>query len=377
MAGRSRLKMGSSGAPAVPGGLQSPWGDAAVGPPSSPGEESNPFSFKEFVRSKNQNSETAAVRGAKSGSSVSPELGAGSSPSPKESSQFTSLLDDNSSSPDSSRLRLDFQEPFFSDPTVTPSLLEDEDDDDWSSSYQPSAIEDALLARTPDTSLSSTFDTFYGNPPDPSVLQSFSPWQLGGTDSLLGPPLGKGDQSSPVAGTAGGEGFCPPLQLSYEELKQENSKLRSKVSHIQAVSETQAERLKQLERTLEENKRKEAKETRDLEAMVQQVEENLQLMTKRAVKAESSAIKLKQENALLQVQLENYRLENEALKAGHLANLAAVKQNADVALQNLLVVLTKSRVSIKQLLSGAEELQIVAELLKSIDKISELQQDSP
>ncbi|KAH0615451.1 hypothetical protein JD844_004698 [Phrynosoma platyrhinos] len=377
MAGRSRLPTGSSAAGAVPGGLQRPWGEPAVGPPVSPGEESNPFSFKEFVRSKNQNSGVAAVHGAKNGSSISLELGAGSSASPKESSQFTLLLDDNSLSPESSRLRLGFQEPFFSDPTVTPSLLEDEDDDDWSSSYQPSAIEDALLARTPDTSLNSTFDSFYDNPSDPSVLQSFSPWQLGGTDSLPSRPLGKGDQSSPVDGMAGGESFCPPLQLSYEELKQENSKLRSKVSHIQAVTETQAERLKQLERTLEENKRKEAKEARDLEAMVQQVEENLQLMTKRAMKAESSVIKFKQENARLQVQVENYRLENEALKAGHLANLAVVKQNADVALKNLLAVLTKSRLSIKQLLSGAEELQIVAELLKSIDKISELPQDSP
>lgn len=38
-------------------------------------------------------------------------------------------------------------------------------------------------------------------------------------------------------------------------------------------------RVKQLERTLEESKQKEARETQDLEAMVQQVEENLQLMT--------------------------------------------------------------------------------------------------
>ncbi|NWH73159.1 SDCG3 protein, partial [Piaya cayana] len=134
-------------------------------------------------------------------------------------------------------------------------------------------------------------------------------------------------------------------------------------------------RLRKLEKKLEENKIKEEKEAQDLEAMVQHVEQNLQLMTKRAVKAENSATKLKQENALLQVQLNNYKTENEALRSGQLASLAVVKRNADLALQNLLTVLTASRSSIKQLVSGAESLQLVADLLKSIDRISEVSED--
>ncbi|NXI41481.1 SDCG3 protein, partial [Galbula dea] len=109
--------------------------------------------------------------------------------------------------------------------------------------------------------------------------------------------------------------------------------------------------------------------------MVQHVEQNLQLMTKRAVKAENSATKLKQENALLQVQLKNYKTENEALRSGQSASLAMVKQNADLALQNLLRVITSSQASIKQLVSGAESLQLVADLLKSIDRISEVSED--
>ncbi|NWS55599.1 SDCG3 protein, partial [Chunga burmeisteri] len=109
--------------------------------------------------------------------------------------------------------------------------------------------------------------------------------------------------------------------------------------------------------------------------MVQHVEQNLQLMTKRAVKAENSATKLKQENALLQVQLKNYKTENEALRSGQSASLSVVKQNADIALQNLLTVITNSQSSIKQLVSGAESLQLVADLLKSIDRISEMSED--
>ncbi|XP_057265121.1 endosome-associated-trafficking regulator 1 [Pezoporus wallicus] len=109
--------------------------------------------------------------------------------------------------------------------------------------------------------------------------------------------------------------------------------------------------------------------------MVQHVEQNLQLMTKRAVKAENSATKLKQENALLQVQLKNYKSENEALRLGQAASLATVRQNADAALQNLLTVITNSQASIRQLVSGAESLQLVADLLTSIDRISEVSQD--
>ncbi|OXB76344.1 UNVERIFIED_CONTAM: hypothetical protein H355_006755 [Colinus virginianus] len=197
----------------------------------------------------------------------------------------------------------------------------------------------------------------------------------------------------------------------YEELKAENAALRSRVGELRELAEAQAEMMRKLERKLEENKLKEEKEAQDLEAMVQHVEQNLQLMTKRALKAESNVAKLKQENALLQVQssvilqashelppaqrcvlwaaftsglcvppkvrLKNCEMENEALRSGQCASLAAVKQNAAAAVQNLLAVIASSRSSIKQLISGAEALQLVADLLRSIDRISELSEDGP
>ncbi|XP_038020907.2 endosome-associated-trafficking regulator 1 isoform X2 [Anas platyrhynchos] len=168
---------------------------------------------------------------------------------------------------------------------------------------------------------------------------------------------------------------APPPPPGYEELKEENASLRSRINKLQILSETQADKMRKLERKLEENKIKEEKETQDLEAMVQHVEQNLQLMTKRALKAENSAAKLKQENALLQVQLKNYKAENEALRSGQSASLAAVKQNAEAAFQNLLTVIANSRSAVRQLVSGAESLQLVADLLKSIDSISEVPED--
>uniref|UniRef100_A0A8B9TFP3 Endosome-associated-trafficking regulator 1 n=1 Tax=Anas platyrhynchos TaxID=8839 RepID=A0A8B9TFP3_ANAPL len=77
------------------------------------------------------------------------------------------------------------------------------------------------------------------------------------------------------------------------------------------------------------------------------------------------------------VQLKNYKAENEALRSGQSASLAAVKQNAEAAFQNLLTVIRKLAVcsEVRQLVSGAESLQLVADLLKSIDSISEVPED--
>ncbi|XP_019365855.1 PREDICTED: serologically defined colon cancer antigen 3 [Gavialis gangeticus] len=216
-------------------------------------------------------------------------------------------------------------------------------DGEWSASYRPSAEEVDALGSCVGSASS----------PDPAAR----------------PPrcLPRGDSLPDLS-------FPPP---AYGELKEENAKLRSKISQLQILSEAQVDKVRKLEKKLEENKIKEQKEAQDLEAMVQHVEQNLQLMTKRAVKAEKYAAKLKQENAVLQVQLKHYKTENDTLKSGQSAGLAIVKQNAEVALQNLLTVITNSQSSIKQLVSGAESLQLVAELLKSIDRISELSEDGP
>ncbi|XP_021399443.2 endosome-associated-trafficking regulator 1 [Lonchura striata] len=266
--------------------------------PAAPAEP-NPFSFREFVRSKRRAGDGPGgdAQAARDGPVVPPLPAV-----PAESRD--EQQDDEEE--------------------------EEEEEEEWSESYQPLAVEQAQLAAL-------------GARPGPGRV----------------PP---------------GPGRVPPGQPSYEQLKEENAILRSKINKLQILSETQADKMRKLEKKLEENKLKDEKEAQDLEAMVQHVEQNLQLMTKRAAKAESSAAKLRQENAQLQEELRNSRLEKEALRAGQMG-LAAAKRNAEVALQHLLRVTTSSRASLRQLLSGAESLQLVADLLKSIDRISEVSED--
>ncbi|KAH1179214.1 hypothetical protein KIL84_021797 [Mauremys mutica] len=329
MAGHSRAP---AGAPRSPSPSPHPWGGEA-----EPGE-SNPFSFREFVRSQGR---SAAPRGASPKAAARPASG----------------------------LSLRRQEPFFPDPSAGRGPLDEEEEAEWSGCYQPAAVEHAHLAGPGSAS------------PGPSALESFychrADWDWSGLEDSAPWPLDESDPLGYASGGEAGEGHRHAPQPSFRELQEENDRLRSKVNQLHFFSETQTDRVKKLEKKLEENKIKEEKEARDLEAMVQHVEQNLQLMTKRAVKAENNVIKLKQENALLQVQLKNYKAENEAMKTGQSASLAVVKQNADTALQNLLRVITNSRSSIKQLVSGAESLQVVAELLKSIDRISEISDDGP
>ncbi|KAK2086666.1 Endosome-associated-trafficking regulator 1 [Saguinus oedipus] len=224
------------------------------------------------------------------------------------------------------------------------------------------------------TSPCSTYLSFLSTPAELSGPESLPPWALSDTDSRVS--LASPSESPSADFAAHGESLggrhLGTLQISYEALKDENSKLRRKLNELQSFSKTQTEMVRTLERKLEAKMIKEESDYHDLESVVQQVEQNLELMTKRAVKAENHVMKLKQEVNLLQAQVSNFQRENEALRCGQGANLTVVKQNADIALQNLQGVIRGAQASIKQLVSGAETLNLVVEILKSIDRISEI-----
>uniref|UniRef100_A0A672MTM2 Endosome-associated-trafficking regulator 1 n=2 Tax=Sinocyclocheilus grahami TaxID=75366 RepID=A0A672MTM2_SINGR len=95
-------------------------------------------------------------------------------------------------------------------------------------------------------------------------------------------------------------------------------------------------------------------------------------MTKRAVKAENSISKLKQEIQQLQGQLEGYKSENERLRYEETTALTTMRHNAQVASEYLNKAAQDAETSIKQLLSGRETFCFVSQLLTSIDKITEI-----
>ncbi|XP_039075608.1 endosome-associated-trafficking regulator 1 isoform X2 [Hyaena hyaena] len=325
--------------------------------------ETNPFSFKEFLKTKSLglSGEDTANNRIYSKEPTRHPLGLGRSSPPPQTVGFG----------------LEYQQPFFEDPTGAGDLLAEDDDDDeddgWDGAYLPSSVEQT---RSPGgaatgTSPCSKYVSFFSTPSELVGPETLPPWTLSDSDSRAS-PAGSPSADFTAHGESLGDRHLRTLQISYEALKDENSKLRRKLTEVQSFSETQTEMVRTLERKLEAKMIKEESDYHDLESAVQQVEQNLELMTKRAVKAENHVLKLKQEISLLQAQVSNFRRENEALRSGQGASLTVVKQNTDVALQNLRVVMNNAHSSIKQLVSGAETLNLVAEILKSIDRISEI-----
>ncbi|XP_037349867.1 endosome-associated-trafficking regulator 1 isoform X2 [Talpa occidentalis] len=325
--------------------------------------EANPFSFKEFLKTKNL--------------SLSKEDTTNSRIYPKEAPRHSLGLDHSSPTSPTVGYGLEYQQPFFEDPTGAGDLLDEEEDEDgWDGAYLPSVVEQTHSSRAAASTspCTSTYVSFFSNPSELAGPESLPSWTLSDSDSHV-TPVGSPGTDFAAHGESFGDRHLRTLQMSYEALKDENAKLRRKLSEVQSFSETQTEMVRTLERKLEAKMLKEESDYHDLESVVQRAEQNLELMTKRAVKAENHVVKLKQEVSLLQAQVSNFQRENEALRCGQGASLAVVRQNTDVALQNLRLVMSSAHASIKQLVSGAETLNLVAEILKSIDRISEVKEE--
>ncbi|XP_007934314.1 coiled-coil domain-containing protein 18 [Orycteropus afer afer] len=240
------------------------------------------------------------------------------------------------SSPSTQTVGYGHAQPFFKDPTGAGDLLNEDEDEEgtWTGAYLLSVVEQShSLRAAASTSPCSTYMSFFSNPLELAGPESLPPWTLSDADSQAPPPspLSGPNPDFVDHGESLGDRHHQTLQISYEALKDENSKL----SEVQSFSETQTEMVRTLERKLEAKMSKEERDYRDPESVVQQVEQSLELMTKQAVKVESNVLKLKQEVSLLQAQVSNFKHENEALRCGQGASLTVVKQHTDMALQNL------------------------------------------
>lgn len=274
-------------------------------------------------------------------------------------------------SPEPLGLSLEFQEPLYKEATVADNLTDDDDEDDWRGRYPPSVYDKAHLFRINNMAQCGPYNY---NSATLSGFEAFSSWPFSDNEACNGCPAHVNPVESYIAHEQPiGDVEYVSSQLSYQELKDENSMLRRKMKRIQNFSESQTQMVRNLERKLQATVSKEEKDAQDLEALVQQAEQSLQAMTQRALKAESDVEKMKQEMSFLQAELQCYKLENEDLRSGQSTNLGTVKQHVDVALQNLLRVTTHAHATIHQLVFGTETLTLVADILKSVGRISELE----
>lgn len=266
----------------------------------------------------------------------------------------------------------EFQEPFYKDTEMRGSLSEDEDHS-WTRTYHLPVHQRLHVSRAASTAPCTPYDSFQSSVGKHLGMDVFAPWAHTSDPYLGYPECTRGAEPHMLHEEAIGDREFPSLQLTYDVLREENAMLRRVVRSMQSSWESQACTVRRLEGQLKASLAKEKREAQELQSFVQRTEWSLQLMTQRALEAESNVEKLKQEIFILQGELESSKVENENLKAGQTTDLGAVKHNIDFALQNLHKIMTSANWSIRQLASGAESLHFVAEVLKSTGKISEVE----
>lgn len=115
---------------------------------------------------------------------------------------------------------LEYQQPFFEDPTGAGDLLdEDEDEDGWNGAYLPSAVEQTHSRVAASASPCSTYISFFSSPSELAGPESLPPWTLSDSDSRVSPA------ASPSAdfaahGESLGDRHLRTLQISYEAVSE-------------------------------------------------------------------------------------------------------------------------------------------------------------
>lgn len=266
----------------------------------------------------------------------------------------------------------EFQEPFYKDKKM-PGTLSEDVDNSWTGTSHLSVHQKLHASQATSTAPCSPYDSSQSSVGKHLGLDAFDPWAHTSDPYLGYPECTKVAEPHKLHGEAIRDREFPSLQLTYDMLREENAMLRRVVRSMQNSLESQACTVRRLESQLMASLAKEEREAQELQSFVQQTEWSLQLMTQRALEAESNVEKLKQEIFILQGELESSRVENENLRAGQTTNLGVVKHNIDFALQNLHKIIMGANWSIRQLASGSESLHFVAEVLKSTGKISEVE----
>ncbi|XP_075302637.1 endosome-associated-trafficking regulator 1-like [Opisthocomus hoazin] len=235
--------------------------------------------------------------------------------------------------------------------------LEDDHDEDYND--EPSYF--CLPARRPPPCKSH----------DSLGMDTFAPWEHASDPYPGYSECTRGGESHMLPEEATADRELPSLQLTDNVLREENAMLRKGIKSMQGSLESQACTVRRLERQLKASLAKQEREVRELQSFAQRTEWSLQLMTQRALQAESNVEKLKQEVSILQQELESSKVENENLRASQMTNLGPVKHNIDFVVQSLHKIILGATWSIGQLASGVESLHFLADVLQSTGKISE------
>ncbi|XP_073233785.1 endosome-associated-trafficking regulator 1-like [Porites lutea] len=183
---------------------------------------------------------------------------------------------------------------------------------------------------------------------------------------------------SPVSGSV--HYFIAPLDSSrsqamvieeLNQLKEENEKLRKDLKVSNQAREEDKIRIVSLQKKLTKIEKREADETAALENMVQMVEKNLELTTQRALRAEATVARLKEEIKILKTESVPIATYNQLLDANQ-CTMSAVRDKARAAADQMNAAAKNAEQAISQLLAGVDTVKFISQQLDSIDRITDV-----
>ncbi|XP_071859868.1 lethal (3) 04053 [Bombus fervidus] len=161
----------------------------------------------------------------------------------------------------------------------------------------------------------------------------------------------------------------------------ENERLRQELELAQKQINEKSEKIQLLESELVSRKEVDHEETIHLEKAMEQVEDNLKRSTRRAVNAESTISALKKEIKSLTTEISLLRLENKELRAGIAAGNTSeygssnMNQTAKRLAGDLRHAASSAEVSLRQLMSGVDNLRVLASVLENMNRIEDRTKD--
>ncbi|XP_035733804.1 uncharacterized protein LOC118446812 [Vespa mandarinia] len=173
------------------------------------------------------------------------------------------------------------------------------------------------------------------------------------------------------------------VESTERRLLLENDRLRQELDSARRKINEKSIRIQMLEAELASRKEVDYEETAHLEKAVEQVEDNLKRSTKRALSAENTVTSLKKEIKALTTELSQLRLENRELRSAVATTDknedGITSENVDKTVRRLASELrtaaSTAEISLRQLMSGVENLRVLASTLENVDRIEDTTKD--
>ncbi|XP_026463137.1 uncharacterized protein LOC113365807 isoform X1 [Ctenocephalides felis] len=181
-------------------------------------------------------------------------------------------------------------------------------------------------------------------------------------------------QTSPK-GQAGGmeESDSEDISETISRLSLENNRLRRELDHCRRQISEQSGQISRLQSELSISQKNEGQYTTKLATALETVEKNMARSNKRAIDAESTVAKLKKQISQMTSEMMVLRNENTSLRYGPAAN----DSNSMMRLSNeLRTAASTAESSLRQLLTGVDNLRTLASSLESSNRIFEPSDDN-